>query len=332
MRYLLLVVTALFFTACSVKNDINLLTEDEKQKVYQKTKDEIAFYKNEGSTFYYNSHYKMALKSYEKVNFYEQKSIYSKNFIKLLNKEAVSNSKSYFKKAKALMKKDKIKALYFFNKMELNKDDKEASTLLEKLKQDKEVSLYLKKLEDELNKKINSYDGKIDSFIALHKEYEELFFYDYKNPLIVKARDILKTNYFIFLADGKELYSEKKYKEARKLFSQLEKVYPKNRVIKSYQSLLGKNYQKVKRVEKVKTKEVVTKKEKVEEITEEKVEAIFDETNLLLKIGVHYYGNQDFQKAKNVFNRILLNDDKNITAMTYLKKINRRLKTINSLQ
>jgi hypothetical protein len=341
-------ILAIFFSGCTLTNSPEKpkkLSEDQRTLIYQKVLNEISYYKNYANKYYRKRYLKDAIFAYEKVNFYENKSVYSKKFLDRLHKRAEINGNHYYKKALKLIKKDRKKALYYLNKMMSNKAVKNGKELFTLLKTKPDVKKFLAKKENSVIKSLEKYDGTSKSLEILNKNLERLIVYDNQGSIAQKAKYKIKQEQSSLIENAQNLYESGNYIKAKESFSQLYKLYPKDKKVRSYLNkiYLSENLHKAKKSinlkdykEAVKTAKKILKRfpknKEAKDILAQANGARADDIPKLLKEAIRYYHNQELVKSQKIFDKILERDSKNNTALTYTKKIKQRLKTIKSLR
>ncbi|XPV68591.1 MAG: tetratricopeptide repeat protein [Halarcobacter sp.] len=337
-----IIVVVVFFSACTNMN--NLSTTD--RNVYQNVLSQINYYKNYAGYCYKKGYYKEALETYKKINFYENRDFYSKKYLEKLDSKAKYFSKIDYKKALKYLKKDKIKALHLLNRVMINNPDENSKKIFKKLKNEPKIREFLSKKENLLKEDLKNVNGSIENIIQLRNSYNNLYAYDSQSFLISETKGVLANRYNSLLLEAIKLYNLGKYEKAKRSLRALYKIYPKNSMVNGYLKAIDLSndikraktfirYKRYSEAAKV-ARDVLSKSSNNEEA--KKIISIckqFDENQSIVtlqKKGVNYYNHQDFENAKNIFIKILQQEPKNNFALTYLKKISQRLKTIKSLR
>ncbi len=337
-----IIVIIVLFSGCT--NMDNLSTTD--RNVYQRVLSQINYYTNYAEYCYKKGYYKEALDSYKKINFYENRDFYSKNYLEKLDSKAKYFSKTDYKEALKYLEKDKIKALHLLNRVMINNPDENSKKIFKKLKNEPEIREFLSEKENQLKKDLRNLGDSIENIIQLKDSYNNLYAYDSQSALISKTKGVLHNRYNSLLLESIKLYNLGKYEKAKRPLHALYEIYPKNSMVNGYLKAIDLSndinraktfirYKRYSEAAKV-ARDVLSKSPNNEEA--KKVISIckkYDENQsivILQKKGVNYYNHQDFENAKDIFTKILQQEPKNNFALTYLKKISQRLQTIKSLR
>ena len=337
-------ILTVLFTGCVVTN--NSLTDQQKYDIYHAVAKEINNYKKQGDVYYKNKYFYNAIKSYEKVNFYEGRDVYSKKFINQIKRRAKANGEYFYKKALAFKSKNKIKSFYYINIVMRNDPTlKKAIELKERLYEDKAVRAFLNKKEADVDILLSKETNSIKSILILENTLNKLTRYDDQNKSAIEARNRIDKQYSILLNQAISFYNEKYYSRAKRDFTLLNKIYEKDQTINSYLE----NIKLKEKVDKAKTYlsnekynealEVAKMVLKIDKDNKEAKEIIKTSTtakcyriNILEKEGIKFYIKQKFDEAKDTFEKIVICDPKNHKAIAYLKKINHQLNTLKKLR
>lgn len=344
-EFLTLIFAILFLSGCNTYQNVDALSSKKKFKIYQSVLNEINYYKSYGKSSYHKGNYKDAKEAYEKVNFYEDKQVYSQRFLKKLDGLAKSKGKYYYKKALSLIEKDKIKAMYLLNKMMRNYPTKEGFELFQALKDEEQIKTFINKKENNLQKLLKEYDGTIKSMGLLNKEFEKLSSYDKDNKTVLRVGKFIQEQYIDLLSSSIALYEKRKYIQAKINFNLLQSIYYKDRTTIKYlnlislkqdllqaYSLIDKNkYEQV-----IKIANNILKKypynSQAKNIIKTCNNARKKQIPEFVRMGVECYTNQDFKSAKKIFEKILVSKPSHKVALAYIKKIDQQLKTIKNLR
>lgn len=345
IKVLPIIILPFLFTACSISSK-NSFSDEKKLEIYHKVVNEIKNYKKEGDIYLKKKYYYKAILSYEKVNFYEKKDVYSKKYINNLKKRAKFNANYFFKKAKVQLKRNKLKSLYYINvTMRNNPFLKEAIELKKALLKDEKVKEFISKEEKEVQKLLEKNKINIYHILALDNAIKKLHKYDENNPFATQAKSIINNCYDELLKNTINLYNKKQYNKAKKEFRILNSIYQEDNKIyyylqnikqkelieKAKEYLAKKEYLKAQEIARTVLKSNKNNKE-AKEILESSILAKCDITGKLASKGIRLYINQNFDKAKKIFEKIIACEPDNKRAYAYLKKINEQLNTIKKLR
>ncbi len=345
MPFLITLLIPFLFTACSLVS-VNSLSAEKKFEIYHSVVNEIESYKKEGDIYLKNKYYHKAILAYEKVNFYEAKEVYSKEYINNLKNRASYNAKYFLKKAHENAKKNKIKSLYYINlTMRNNPTLKEAIELKETLLEDAKIKSFINKKEQKVQNLLNKNKMMVYHTRSLNNSVKKLIKYDDFNPIAIKAKSIIKNSYERLVKNSISLYNKKNYSQAKKEFNLLSFIYQEDKTINNYlhyikqkelieeakSHLANKNYNKASKVAKEVLKINQNNQEAKEIISASKV-AKCDMTGTLEAKGINLYIKQNFDEAKITFEKIIACHPENRRAHAYLKKINQQLNTIKKLR
>lgn len=358
--YLILIFTTLiFFSGCSkllinsqtdLPTDTQNLAPVEKRFIYQTIQNEINIYYKNGNEYYKDGYNYDAIIAYERVNFYKGYNyipIKKINKIKLIAKK---NSIHHYKELKKCKKKYKKERLHQLNKIVMNDPNyKDSSKHLKKLKEDREIKIFLNSLQNSLNMAILSNKNTTNTLKSINQKSTKLIKYDYRNPLIHKAKHILKKEYKVLMKDAVKTYNKGNINSAKKKFKAILSIYQTS--TKSDRYLL-----KIKRKQDIqlnlnRAQKALNKKEyfKALKLTRQVLKIDFnnkkaksikhevqDECNKqiskLIYQGIINYDKKNLNKAQKNFQEVLKIDPNNNTALIYTKKIEMQLKTIKSLE
>lgn len=337
---------ALFFTGCGSVQTENLLSEKQKYEIYQSVLKEVAYYKKMGDIFYQDGYLVDAVAAYEKVNFYEDKEVYSKAHIEKIRNTAKANALSYYTKAKNILKKDKFQALYFLNKMMRNDNTiQEGIALLNTLSSETDVKEFLDKKEKALIESLGKNDGTINATVSLSALAEDLSQYNDKSDVLIRAKQTIEHQYKSLLQATMQLYNKKQYAKATKDFNALQTISKQDKTIESYLNLIAfqediekaktllanKNYQEAFDIAK-KMQQKFPESKELKSIIEVSFNAQCSVMQGFLEDGIKLYNQQKLNNAKEHFQRILECEPSNKIAHTYMTKINQQLATLKKLR
>ncbi|NVJ53059.1 MAG: hypothetical protein HWD90_05145 [Campylobacteraceae bacterium] len=344
-KVLPIIILPFLFTACSVTSK-NTLSDEKKLEIYHKVMNEIKNYKKQGDIYLKKKYYYKAILSYEKVNFYEKEEVYSKKYINSLKNRAKFNANYFFKKAKAQLKRNKLKSLYYINlTMRNNPFLPEAIKLKETLLNDEKVKVFISKEEKELQKLLQKSKINVYHTLALDNAIKKLNRYDENNPFALQAKNKIKDSYEELLTNSIKLYDKKQYDKAKKEFRILSSIYQEDYKIDNYlhnikhKELIEEAKDYLAKKEYLKAQEIASNvlksnkyNKEAKEILEASTLAKCDLTGKLASKGIRLYLNQNFDDAKKIFEKIIACEPDNQRAYAYLKKINQQLNTIKKLR
>jgi len=336
---------------CTINSIENSLTKEEKKQLFINIQHKINNLKDEADSYYAQTYYLDALKTYELINFYNNKQIIAQDTINRLLKRIEANKKHYYNKA--MNKKiatDKMKKLFYLNELMRNDPEyKDGKALYNTLRKDKEIEKFLEKDTKALSQLLEK-DLQSESYIKkLHNTMIKIAKYNDLEPLVIKAKKVLKDKRTVLQKEGITLYKEKKIDLATKKFNFIKTIYKKDRTANKYLYLMSKN-SKLSTMEKKAQnalknghyKEAIGLANKMLSFNNKNSKAlnIFKKANSelkkqipkMIKKATIYYSQQDYDKALSLFKEVLKLDSTNNTALTYTKKIKAQLKTIKSLQ
>lgn len=314
---LLLSTTVILFTGCSkyidisprnVQTEVERLKPNQKQLIYKTLRDEIKAYRDKGDIAYKDGNYYDALTAYKIVNFYEGSNIIA---IDEIEKTAKTRSEFHYKEAMKHIKSDKKRALSELNKVMMNNPNyKNSMKLLQELKTDREVRIFINSLESSLRTIMANNTSTIENITDINAALSNLIEYDYKNPLVQGAKDILNNQYLskikiqqqieLDIKNSQEALVNKKCLIASELAKKILKIEPNNK--------------------------------KAKEILQISQDACDTHISELITEGIYNYNNRELNKAKSNFQEVLQLEPNNSTAIIYIKKIDRQLDTIKSLE
>ena len=347
---LFLAATALLlFTGCGTVNP-DSLSPEEKRVIYHSVQDEIEQLIAEGETFYASGYYADAAKAFELVNFYEDRAVIPTDRIRKIRIRANANGKHYYTRALKYLKKDKKRALQEFNKMMRNDPDyKDGEERFEKLKKDPEIHAFLEKLEKALQNALANNKGTAKDLTRINTALDKLVVYDDSNPVALNAKEVIKNQRNALLNEAIRLYNKGAYASATKKFELVQSIYKKELTAEKYLAKIGdKNRlaQILKKAEEALVKEeYATAIESAEDALDldannKEAKRVLSEAKKgyekqipdLINQGITFYGKQEFDKALKAFQAVLVLDPDDNTSLTYIKKIERQLETIQSLK
>jgi len=355
----LLTTTIFLFSGCSLyistspsslPSNIQKLNGIQKQIIYKTIQDEISMLCAKGDLAYENGHVYDAITDYEKVNLYKGYSFIPAKKIKDLKNIAAENSILHYKQAMKYLRKDKYRALKEFNLVIVNnpnyKDTKEQH---QELKKNEKIKEYISSLESKLKvamdqkKSTPKYLNNIESASSILAKYE------YNNPLIQEAKDILKSEYSSLIEEAIATFNKAAYDRAHDMFKNILSTYANDKTANEY-------IVKIANIKEVKTQianaeDALNKEEYVSAFEFANKALLLDETNqkakniidqahdglekriaILMARGKSNYYKKYLKKAKQNFQEILSIRPGDNTALVYIKKIDRQLKTLSSLQ
>ncbi len=319
------------------------MSSDNKREVYHAVQQEIKEYEREGDLLFSEGYFNDAIKSYEMVNFYEGKSVISKERIKRLKNEAARNAKKHYYRAVQYQKKDKRHALSEYNIVLRNDPTyKDAKVRLESLKKDPAIETFLQSLEKNIRSTLYEDISLTKTLKKLHKAVKDLSFYDDNNHLVLYGKKLITQERKELFRKAVASYNKGRFTQSENYFKRLEALNPKDNTVKQYlelNSILIRAEEALKK-EDYTTTLALSKKAlnydpdnkdalKFVELAKKESEKKIPE---LLDLGKALYEKQDYKKAKTVFQSVLHFDENNNTSLAYIKKIDQQLKTIKSLQ
>lgn len=348
--YLFLAAAALlFFTGCAPIHPDNLNPE-EKRLVYQSVQDEIDTYTAQGDLYYETGYYADAAAAYEMVNFYEDRAVIPIEKIRKIQARAKANGKHYYKRALGYLKSDPKKALGEFNKMMRNDPGyKDGKARFEALKKDPAVRKFLAALESSLEKALSRNKGSSNDIKRINAALQKLIQYDDADPVALRAKEVIQAQRTALLGEAVRLYNQGSLDRAAEKFRLIQNIYQKDAAAEKYLTRILAKQELAKTLKKA--REALAKEdfrlaieaaEKALDIDSNNKEAqkIIEEAKLnfekqipqLIAQGKDYYGKQDLENALKAFQAVLVWDPDDNTSLTYIKKIERQLETIENLK
>jgi len=336
---------------CTIATIEESLTKDEKKQLFINIQHKINNLIDEADTLYAQTYYLEALQTYELVNFYNNKKVISQDKINRVKKRIEANKKHYY--AKATNKKiatDKMQQLFYLNELMRNDPKyKNGEELYKQLREDAEVIQTLAKEKVVLTKLLEKDSNKEVYISKLSNSLKKIAKYDDREPLVIKAKEILKSKRSLLQKEGIKLYKDKKINLAKNKFTFIKDIYKKDRTSNKYLYLISKNSKLSTMEKEAQTalqkgdfKEAIGLANKMLSFNNKNSKAlsIFKKANSelkkqipkMIKKATIYYSKQDYDKALEIFKEVLKLDSNNNTALTYTKKIKAQLKTIQSLQ
>lgn len=353
MRTLSLLITIpalLLFTGCSLGVQPENLSPDEKRLLYHSVQDEIEQLSAEGERLYDNGYFADAAEAFELVNFYEDRTVIPTARIRKIRIRANANGRHYYDKAERYIKQDKKRALLLYNRMMRNDPDyKDGRERFETLKDDPEIRPFLANQEARLQKALENNMGSARDYARIDAALEALTEYDDSNPVAQQAKALIKKRRSTLLSEGIRLYNRGAYTRAAERFKLVRSIRPEDRTAEKYltrirtKNELGKLLKKARIA--MKQKEYGTAYTSAEQVLgldahNSEAKRIARESKAqyekqipeLISRGIAHYGRQEFDKALSAFQAVLLLDPDNNTPLTYIRKIERQLATIKSLE
>lgn len=355
----LLTTTIFLFSGCSLyistspsslPSSIQKLNGIQKQIIYKTIQDEISMLSTKGDLAYENGHVYDAITDYEKVNLYKGYSFIPTKKIKSLKNIAAENSILHYKQAMKYLNKDKYRALKEFNLVMVNNPNyKDATAQLQELKQNVKIKEYLSSLENKLKTAIQENKSTPKYLLSIESASSNLSKYEYDNPLIQEAKDILKREYDSLIEDAVATFNKGAYEQAHNKFKTILSTYKDDKTSNEYILKIA-NVKELK-IQIESATEALNKEEYVAAFEFANKALVIDEKNqqakdiinqahdglekriatLMLRGKSNYY-KKYLKKAKQNFQEILSIRPGDNTALVYIKKIDRQLKTLSSLQ
>jgi len=336
---------------CSIDTIESSLSKEEKKQLFVNIQYKINSLKDEADSYYAKTYYLEALKTYRLINFYNNKQIISKDQLERVQKRIDANKKHYYHKA--LNKKiatNKPQKLFYLNELMRNDPEyKDGKALFMALREDDEIESFLAKDKEALSTLLEK-DSNNEAYIkSLNNAMMKVAKYDDMEPLVIKAKGILKNKRASLQQEAIKLYNENKIALANKKFNFIKSIYKKDKTSNKYLYAISKN-SKLHTMEKEALnalknsnyQEAIDIANKMLSFNNKNSKAlnIFKKANSELKKQIPkmirkatvYYSRQDYDKALKIFKEVLKLDSTNNTALTYTKKIKAQLKTIKSLQ
>ncbi len=348
--FLSALLSLIFFSGCAMGLGSGNLDRDEKKQLYLSVQNEIEHLVQKGDILYAKKHYADAAEAYEKANFYKGSPVVSTSKIEDLKKRAKANGAYYYARGVKYLKKDKIKALYEFNRMMYNdKDYKNGKELFEELKNDTYIKGFLKTLRDPLEKALNENKTHEVSIKKIDALLQKLTQYDEYDEIALKAQEYIDSKHDDLVNSAVNLFKQGKITEAKNSFDFIESIYVKDKTAEKYLKEIatintsakmlsdaqkafdaGEYDAAMQSVEKVlkispNDKNALLLAEKIKKENEKKIPE-------LIELGKNYYNKQDFEKALNAFQRVLTYSPEDNTSLTFVKKIKNQIKTIQNLK
>ncbi len=356
--YAAILAAIVFFSGCAPEVRPENMTPDQKRVVYQSVQDEIEYLTNRGDVLYETGYYADAASAFERVNFYEDRAVISEDKIKKIRIRAQANGKHYYNKAVGYLKQGKKKdALYSFNRMMRNDSDyKDGKARFEALKNDPEIKPFLAQLEADLNNALLANKGTAKDVAKVDKALSALIDYDDTSAVAKQAAATIETQRSALVNEAVRIYNQGNLDAAADKFRLILSIYQKDHTsdrylakilskreqamaLKRAQSELKKAQDALKAQDYVKAIELAqavldvdAKNSDAKKILNEaKAEQEKQIPDLIAK-GKAFYNKQDFKNAKAMFQSVLVFDPDDNTSLTYIKKIDRQLETIESLK
>jgi len=351
MRFNLLYISMVLvlFTGC-VATTPDTIKVDDKRLIYQSVQEEIDDYKLQGDVLYSTGYYADAAKAYEMVNYYEGHALIPLEKIRSIHAQAIQAAKTHYDRGVKYTKDKKKLALIEFNKVVCNDPTYKDSVVRYKtLKQDPAIEPFLAKLEESLNKALEGDLSKKETLTRVHTAMNELRLYDETNLVVAKAKEVLKKQRTVLIDEAVGQYNKGSFENATSSFKFIQSVYPKDPIAQKYLSLIYAKKEIHSVLQKAKDalkkgdySSAITFSEKALEIDPHNAEALAlsdtakkeyeKQIPELITKGKELYNQQDFTNAKKVFQSVLLWNADDNTSLTYIKKIDEQLKTIESLK
>ena len=355
--FLSLSFTLLFFTGCGfegprptkeLSQEVKELKPVDKRVIYRAIRDEIDLYNLKGDEAYTLEYNHDALTFYEMVNFYEGYDYIPRTKIEKIKDDI--HTKSIYHYNRAVESKDEKVELYELNIVMMNNPDyRDTKELYEKSKLKRKNRIFLNALENSLNMKLLNYEEGLKSISAINKNILKLKKYEFKNKTILKAQELITSRYNKLLLEAIALYDDKQIQSAKKSFLNLSAIYKNDKESKIYLRKIGLIESKKIKLSKAssalikenyksaifyanKVLNLDPRNKRAKEIISESKRLSNTKVDKLLSEGKYNYKQQKLDKAKNLFSLVLTMDANNSTALLYTKKIDRQLKTINSLE
>jgi hypothetical protein len=357
----------LFFSACStiqriipaqkeeppierLKEEVNQLDSHNKRLIYQSIKNDIQQQLLIGDKAYKNAHYHDALQAYELVNYYEGSSTISKQKLHNIKIKIDKNSATHYKKAQQYLSKDKHKALYELNIVMMNNPNyKDTTTLYNSIYNEQEVKLFINTLTDKLEEKLLHYNGSYKELYAIKETMQNLQSYQYKNKTLQKAQELLEKEKNALAIKAEDLYKAKKLMHSKEVLVKIRSLDPQDKNIQKRinyivfkqskakylrlaQKMLQENNYSKSSYYAEKTLQLDKNNKEAKKILKEIEKQKSIALKQYLAKGIHFYNNKNLDKAKKYYLEALKIDKNNATALIYIKKIQRQLQTIQSLQ
>jgi len=228
-------------------------------------------------------------------------------------------------------------------------DYKDGEERFEKLKKDPEIHAFLEKLEKALQNALANNKGTAKDLTRINTALDKLVVYDDSNPVALNAKEVIKNQRNALLNEAIRLYNKGAYASATKKFELVQSIYKKELTAEKYLAKIGdKNRlaQILKKAEEALVKEeYATAIESAEDALDldannKEAKRVLSEAKKgyekqipdLINQGITFYGKQEFDKALKAFQAVLVLDPDDNTSLTYIKKIERQLETIQSLK
>lgn len=325
-------------------------TPEVKKKFYLSIQEEIDSLMDRADTFYAMAYYAKAAEMYERVNFYEGREVVSAKRIDKIKHRAKANGEFYYQRAIKAMKKDKKTALYEFNRMMKNDPSyKDGKELYEKLLGDSELEPFLKSLETSLQAVMDDKEDSKKYLKNLLAAYDALRKYNDTSPMVEQAREMIDSQRGRLLAEAIGAYDKGSYRQATGAFHYVQAIYKKDRTAEKYLAKIDDKQEensKLAEAQKALEEEKYTlaiqlarkvlknqpDSEEAADIIESAKEEQKKEIPNIIAKAKEYYKRQDFANALETFHQVLELDEDDNTSLTYIKKIEEQLKTIQNLK
>ena len=333
-----------------LNKEVKKLDSHDKRLIYKSIKNEIHLYHQKGDEDYKNGYYHDAAKAYELVNFYEGYNAIAPQKINNIKAEAKRKAYLHYRTAQKYLKTDKKRALIELNSVMMNNPDyKDTKELYNELRDDRGMRIYINALENSLETKLINNRGSYKELKSIQYSLKTLAQYDYKNPTLQKARELLRTQKHVLLKNAIAIYKKGELKKSKQKFLHILSLYPDDATAQKYMKLIA--FKQSKKHNLAMANQALQQKSYLESIAYAKKVLQLESQNKeakkiivtankrakaavrrFVREGKRYYNNKNLDQAKQCFEKALQIDKTNNTSLIYHKKIQRQLQTIKSLQ
>ncbi|KIM11984.1 MAG: hypothetical protein KU37_03840 [Sulfuricurvum sp. PC08-66] len=322
------------------------LTPQEKRTIYQNVLNEIEHHSTKGDEYYKEGYYYEAARSYELVNFYEDRAVIPAKKIREITEKAHENGEFFYKKGFELYTKDKTQALRQLNMMMRNNPHHpEGKPLYLKLKKEPEIIAFLQAKEQAVQNVLQK-DSDIKKINAV---LTDLLAYSDDSSVAIEAKKALENKYTQSLEEAVTLYNKQAYLQAATKFKLIRVVYTNDPTATKYLARIDEKYAIEKLVKDAQKELSANAYEKAIALAEKALDKESDHEEArsvlakakalqkaqmpqLIEEAKALYLRQDFEHAKALFQSVLRYDPDDNTSLTYIKKIEQQLKTLESLR
>lgn len=325
-------------------------TPEQRRMVYSNVKEEIAYHTEQGEHHYSQGYYSEAVNDFEKVNFYEERTVIPLSRIKQITEKAEEKSKFYYERGMKALNSNNKQALIEFNRMmRCDPTYKDGKAQYEHLKKNKEIAALLATLKSDLGTNLKKNLQNTSALKSLNQSLDTLALYDDSNPLVIKSKELAETYRKIHLKKAIAFYKNQKYDDASEKFESLLQIYPQEPTAQKYLSQIVTKQEGQKKIKlarnaleqkdyrlamKYASKGLETypsnkEWQNVYDVAAKEYELTIPER---IAKGIECYNKQELDNALALFQSVLETDSNNTISVVYIKKIKQQLQTIKSLR